>query len=184
MSSSSKHTDRDKKKKKKDKKDKKEKKERKEKKKAKKASAKDSRSSSKHRQPQKPKSSLSNRSRHSTAATATATATPTSSSRSPHSADTAASTRNVEVYRGPPDEETYPGPEGVWPEGWLKITVVRRLGDIRRDRYFYSPSCKKFRSMNEVAQFLDILSKTDGDEDEAWKQYKTWSRTTLNYSRS
>ena len=171
MSSSSKHTDRDKKKKKKDKKDKKERKERKEKKKAKKASAKDSRSSSKHRQPQKPKSSLSNRSRHSTAATATAT--PTSSSRSPHSADTAASTRNVEVYRGPPDEETYPGPEGVWPEGWLKITVVRRLGDIRRDRYFYSPSCKKFRSMNEVAQFLDILSKTDGDEDEAWKQYKT-----------
>jgi Methyl-CpG binding domain len=72
-----------------------------------------------------------------------------------------------EVYRGKPNEDI----KGGWPRGWLKTEVQRKSGGSR-DRYWYSPGGKKFRSMIEINNFFRALSKARGDEDAAWKIFK------------
>ena len=74
-----------------------------------------------------------------------------------------------EIYRGPPEEEM----EGGWPQGWLQVTVQRRVGRKIKDRYYFSPSCKKFRSLKETKDFLALAEKAGGDEEEAWKLFRS-----------
>ena len=87
------------------------------------------------------------------------------------SARTSNTNSPVEVYRGPPEEEL----KGAWPPGWLQIVVQRQVGTYKgiKDRYWFSPSCKKFRSTREIEKFLAALKKTQGDEDEAWKLFRS-----------
>ncbi|CAB9504965.1 CpG-binding domain protein 3 [Seminavis robusta] len=76
-----------------------------------------------------------------------------------------------EVYRGPPSEVL----EGGWPPGWIKTEVKRRNGTSsgHRDRYWYSPGGKKFRSMVEIKKFMVALTIESGDEEAAWKIFKS-----------
>ena len=76
-----------------------------------------------------------------------------------------------EAYRGPPTEEI----DGGWPPGWIKTEVPRKTtGPSRsRDKYWFSPGGKKFRSMIEVKKFIAALSQVKGDENEAWKIFKS-----------
>jgi hypothetical protein len=75
-----------------------------------------------------------------------------------------------EVSSGPPDEPL----EGGWPDGWTKRVFERQSGSTKgtKDRYWYSPANKKFRSMNEVKRFLAALKTCKGDEGEAWNVFK------------
>ena len=67
----------------------------------------------------------------------------------------------------------------VGPE-W-KIFEVERKGDIktkgRVDRYWVSPSGKKFRSAKEIERYQETLKATNGDEKAAWSAAKSPSRT-------
>ena len=64
--------------------------------------------------------------------------------------------------------------------GW-KIFEVERKGDIktkgRVDRYWVSPSGKKFRSGKEIERYQETLKATNGDEKAAWCAAKSPSRT-------
>ena len=64
--------------------------------------------------------------------------------------------------------------------GW-KIFEVERKGDIktkgRVDRYWVSPSGKKFRSGKEIERYQETLKATNGDEKAAWSAAKSPSRT-------
>ena len=46
----------------------------------------------------------------------------------------------------------------TWPEGWIKRIYARRNGKAQ-DRYWYSPEGNKFRSLTEVAKFLENSDK-------------------------
>jgi Methyl-CpG binding domain len=72
-----------------------------------------------------------------------------------------------EIYRGPPTEDL----TGGWPPGWIRTEVQRKSGD-HRDRYWYSPGGKKFRSMREVERFFKALKKVKGDENAAWTIFR------------
>jgi Methyl-CpG binding domain len=76
-----------------------------------------------------------------------------------------------EVYRGPPNDEI----EGGWPPGWLKTEVKRNSGAYAgaRDRYWFSPGGKKLRSMIEVKKFFLALSQVRGDEEAAWRVFRS-----------
>jgi Methyl-CpG binding domain len=78
----------------------------------------------------------------------------------------------VEVYSGEPNEPL----EGGWPPGWTKKIFERPSGATKgtHDRYWYTPITKrKLRSMIEVNRFLAALGESNGDEDEAWKIFKS-----------
>lgn len=78
----------------------------------------------------------------------------------------------IEVWSGKPDEPL----AGGWPDGWTKKLFERPSGKTKgsRDRYWYSPVTKrKFRSMVEVNSFMAALLQSKGDEDAAWKIFKT-----------
>jgi len=80
---------------------------------------------------------------------------------------------NVEVYRGPPDEQL----TGGWPKGWIKVIQERRNAAIntkgRRDRYWFTPLLRlKIRSMVRVQNFIQNLKKTRGDEQKAFNMLK------------
>jgi len=66
--------------------------------------------------------------------------------------------------------------------GW-KIFEVERRGDIktkgRVDRYWISPSGKKFRSWKEIGRYQETLNATNGDENAAWSTAKSPSRTKV-----
>ena len=76
------------------------------------------------------------------------------------------------MYRGPPTEDNM---EGGWPPGWVKTHVQRMSGTYAGniDRYWYSPGGKKFRSMIEVKKFFAALSLVAGDEEEAFRIFKS-----------
>jgi hypothetical protein len=78
----------------------------------------------------------------------------------------------IEVWSGKPDEPL----AGGWPDGWTKKIFERPSGKTKgtRDGYWYSPvTKKKFRSMVEVNRFMAALLQSKGDEDAAWKIFKT-----------
>lgn len=85
----------------------------------------------------------------------------------------AAANRPVEIYRGPPDEDV--SDLGGWPPGWIKILVQRKGGSTKgtKDRYWFSPEGRRFRSMKEVQKFLKALTACNGVEDEAKKIYQS-----------
>ena len=76
-----------------------------------------------------------------------------------------------EVYRGPPTEDI----DGGWPPGWIRTEIQRQSGTYAgfTDRYWFSPGGKKFRSMIEIRKFFIALSQYGGDEEEAWKVFKS-----------
>ena len=62
---------------------------------------------------------------------------------------------------------------GDWPPGWTQ-KIFERPSGATHDRYWYTPITKrKLRSMIEVNRFLAALKKSNGDEDEAWKIFKS-----------
>ena len=69
--------------------------------------------------------------------------------------------------------------------GW-KIYEVERKGDIkskgRVDRYWMSPSGKKFRSSKEIERYKEAFKATNGDENAAWSAAKSPSRTKAGVS--
>ena len=78
------------------------------------------------------------------------------------------------IYSGPPDEPL----EAGWPGGWTKKVYQRKSGDTKgsQDRYWFTPRENyKLRSMREVKKFLFALQKTNDDEREAKKIFKSVS---------
>ena len=71
--------------------------------------------------------------------------------------------------------------------GW-KIFEVERKGDIktkgRVDRYWVSPSGKKFRSGKEIERYQETLKATNGDEKAAWSAAKSPPRTKASNQSS
>ena len=69
--------------------------------------------------------------------------------------------------------------------GW-KIYEVERKGNIkskgRVDRYWMSPSGKKFRSSKEIERYKEAFKATNGDENAAWSAAKSPSRTKAGVS--
>ena len=64
-------------------------------------------------------------------------------------------------------------------EGWTLEEVTRKGGKTAgtKDKYWYSPAGKKFRSRAEIGRFKDALATLvgtdeEGDEDKAWKLFK------------
>ena len=84
----------------------------------------------------------------------------------------------VEVYRGPPEEDLG-GFAGLtaWPKGWIKVLVERQGGTSKgtKDRYWYSPGGRKFRSMTEIKKFFKALAlpEVNGDETAAFRVFKS-----------
>lgn len=79
---------------------------------------------------------------------------------------------SIEVWSGEPNEPL----EGGWPTGWTKKIFERPSGATKgsHDRYWYTPITKrKLRSMVEVKRFIEALGKSNGDENQAWKIFKT-----------
>lgn len=67
-------------------------------------------------------------------------------------------------------------------EGWTIEEVTRKGGKTAgtKDKYWYSPAGKKFRSKAEIGRFKDALATLagtdeEGDEDKAWKLFKSGS---------
>lgn len=63
--------------------------------------------------------------------------------------------------------------------GWTVEEVTRKGGKTAgtKDKYWYSPAGKKFRSKAEIGRFKDALATLagtdeEGDEDKAWKLFK------------
>ena len=71
--------------------------------------------------------------------------------------------------------------------GW-KIYEVERKGDVkskgRVDRYWMSPSGKRFRSSKEIERYKEASKATNGDENTAWSAAKSPSRTKAGVSTS
>jgi len=74
-------------------------------------------------------------------------------------------------------------------EGWTSIEVTRKGGKTAgtKDRYWYSPSGKKFRSKAEIGRFKDALATLvgaddEGDEDKAWKLFKGGAKSNPSSS--
>jgi hypothetical protein len=66
-------------------------------------------------------------------------------------------------WEGRPTEEL----EGGWPEGWMKRTYVRQVGNSAgtKDSYWFTPAKNyRLRSIIEVKAFLWALEKNNGDE--------------------
>mmetsp|Transcript_9360 Transcript_9360/g.11555 ORF Transcript_9360/g.11555 Transcript_9360/m.11555 type:complete len:196 (+) Transcript_9360:27-614(+) len=70
------------------------------------------------------------------------------------------------------------GPAEGLPPGWTLQQVKRTSGATKGllDRYWFSETGKKFRSMKEVNLFLQCKDIVDGDEDEAYSILKNRSR--------
>mmetsp|Transcript_20040 Transcript_20040/g.55306 ORF Transcript_20040/g.55306 Transcript_20040/m.55306 type:complete len:656 (+) Transcript_20040:54-2021(+) len=72
------------------------------------------------------------------------------------------------VWEGPPDDMELPNPNWkTWPTGWMKRVFQRQSGKYAgiRDRYWYSPSGKQFRSMDEMKrQFQNNENTNNGEE--------------------
>ena len=82
----------------------------------------------------------------------------------------------IEISSGPPDEVLQV--LGGWPPGWTRKVFERQSGASKghRDRYWFSPKMGyKFRSIKNVLQFLADMVTTGGDEELAYKLYKTRS---------
>jgi len=62
-----------------------------------------------------------------------------------------------------------------WPEGWTKRIYIRSTGKTKgdKDRYWYSPAGRRFRSLAEVRKYMDLLKKHDGNETTAYTEFKT-----------
>lgn len=78
----------------------------------------------------------------------------------------------IEVWSGKPDEPL----AGGWPDGWTKKVFERPSGKTKgtKDGYWYTPVTKrKLRSMTEVKNFMAALLTSKGDEEAAWKIFKT-----------
>jgi len=75
----------------------------------------------------------------------------------------------VLLWEGPPEEDL--GTEAGWPPGWVKKVFQRTSGTSAgsRDRYWFSPGGRKFRSMVQIRNFLELVEKHNGDEEAAWK---------------
>ncbi len=69
-------------------------------------------------------------------------------------------------------------------EGWTTEEVTRKGGKTAgsKDKYWYSPSGKKFRSKAEIGRYKDALAKEEGDEDAAWKLFKGAKKSTPSSS--
>ena len=61
-----------------------------------------------------------------------------------------------------------------WPEGWIKRIYIRSTGKTKgdKDRYWYSPAGRRFRSLAEVRKYLDLLKKHDGNETTAYTEFR------------
>ena len=71
------------------------------------------------------------------------------------------------------------GPAPDVGEGWTTEEVTRKGGKTAgsKDKYWYSPSGKKFRSKAEIGRYKDALAtlvgtEEEGDEDAAWRLFK------------
>ena len=69
-------------------------------------------------------------------------------------------------------------------EGWTTEEVTRKGGKTAgsKDKYWYSPSGKKFRSKAEIGRYKEALAKEEGDEDAAWKLVKGAKKSTPSSS--
>jgi hypothetical protein len=65
---------------------------------------------------------------------------------------------------------SYDGKDGSLPPSW-RLEHVRRKNSSHVDRYWFSATNKKFRSRVEVAMFLDLIQRFDGDEAAAWEKF-------------
>ena len=81
-------------------------------------------------------------------------------------AQTLADKKSKGVGAGPLYEEK----DGTIPPGW-RVDYVKRHSSNHVDRYWYSVTDKKLRSRVEVRLFLDLIKKSDGDEEAAWKKF-------------
>jgi hypothetical protein len=89
------------------------------------------------------------------------------------------------VYEGPPTNvgpscgNNWPSSWGnTWPDGWTMRTFERRGGATKgtTDRYWYSPTNKKLRSMLAVKRFAEATAVCGGDEEKAWVLLREKSR--------
>jgi hypothetical protein len=61
-----------------------------------------------------------------------------------------------------------------WPAGWIMRVFERKSGATKgsTDRYWYSPTQKKLRSMLGVKRFVEATEVCGGDEGKAWAYMK------------
>ena len=82
----------------------------------------------------------------------------------------------VPIEDGPPPIDELGGGR-TWPPDWNRKVYKRKNGNSAgaTDRYWYSPGGHKFRSLTQVKKFLNALKVYEGNEEMAYKNYKSFS---------